>query len=109
MHVLVNLLDNALVHTPPGGAISVGCRCEADSARLWVTDRGEGIPPEHFAHVLARLYRVDMGRTRVRGGTGLGLAICQAIAEAHGGTIAISSTPGTGTRVELTLPVAACA
>jgi heavy metal sensor kinase len=108
LQVLVNLLDNALAHTPAGGTISVGCRCEAGMARLWVADSGDGIALEHLAHIFERFYRIDIGRTNARGGTGLGLAICQAIAQAHGGTIAVSSQVGTGTRVALSLPSAEC-
>ena len=73
-------------------------------ARLWVADSGAGIPTEHQARVFDRFYRVDTGRTRAAGGTGLGLAICRAIAEAHGGTIGLTSRPEYGTRVDLALP-----
>jgi signal transduction histidine kinase len=103
--VLVNLLDNALAHTPPGGEIEVGCRPAGDQVRLWVRDTGEGIPPEHQERVFDRFYRIDQGRARERGGIGLGLSICKTIAEAHGGTITISTPSGGGTRVELLLPV----
>jgi heavy metal sensor kinase len=107
IQVLVNLLDNALDHTPPGGTVTVGCRRDGDVARLWVADTGPGIPPEHRERVFDRFHRVDTGRARDRGGTGLGLAICKAIAEAHGGTIALAPQDGPGTRVELTLPAGA--
>jgi heavy metal sensor kinase len=103
---LLNLLDNALTHTPPGGTITVGCETKDKQVRLWVADTGPGIAPEHQARVFDRFYRVDTGRTRVQGGAGLGLAICKAIAEAHGGTIALTSTPGQGTRIDLILPAA---
>jgi len=106
VQVLVNLLDNAVAHTPAGGTVAVGCRLGEGRARLWVADTGRGIAPEHWARVFDRFYRVDAGRARTAGGTGLGLAICRAIAEAHGGTIALTSGPGRGTRVELTLPAA---
>jgi heavy metal sensor kinase len=105
IQVLVNLLDNALAHTPSGGEIEVGCGPAGDQARLWVRDTGAGIPPEHQERVFDRFYRVDTGRARERGGVGLGLSICKMIAEAHGGTIAISTPNGGGTRVELLLPV----
>lgn len=104
IQLLVNLLDNALAHTPTGGRITVGCRTEGDRVHLWVADTGSGIPPEHQSRIFDRFYRVDTGRTRAEGGTGLGLAICKAIAEAHGGTISLASREGKGTRVELTLP-----
>ena len=104
VQVLVNLIDNALAHTPAGGTVTVGCRSEDGWARLCVADTGGGIPPEHQARVFDRFYRVDAGRARSAGGTGLGLAICRAIAEAHGGTITLTSAPTRGTRVDLTLP-----
>jgi heavy metal sensor kinase len=106
LQVLVNLLDNALAHTPAGGTIGVSCRCEAGTARLHIADSGEGIAPQHLARVFERFYRVDTGRARSRGGTGLGLAICQTIVQAHGGAIEVTSTPDTGTHVEVTLPAA---
>lgn len=105
VQVLVNLLDNALAHTPAAGRVVVGCRPAADGgARLWVADTGRGIPPAHRDRVFDRFYRVDPGRARAAGGTGLGLAICRAIADAHGGTIAVGDEPAGGTRVEVRLP-----
>ena len=104
VQLLVNLVDNALAHTPAGGSVTIGCRLRDGQVHLWVADSGEGIAPEHLPHVRERFYRVDAGRARGQGGTGLGLAICQAIAEAHGGSIAIESGPGRGTRVEAVLP-----
>jgi heavy metal sensor kinase len=104
MQLLINLIDNALAHTPPGGTVVAGCRPDDGQIRLWVSDTGEGIGPEHQDRVFDRFYRIDAGRSRDRGGTGLGLAICKAITEAHGGTIGLTSRPGSGTRVELVLP-----
>jgi heavy metal sensor kinase len=104
VQVLVNLLDNALAHTPAEGTVSVGCKADEGRIVLWVADTGSGIASEHQARVFDRFYRIDAGRGNARGGTGLGLAICRAIAEAHGGTIELKSVPGTGTRVELDLP-----
>ncbi len=106
VQVLVNLIANAVAHTPPGGVVTVGCRRVDMSARLWVSDTGHGIPIEHQARVFDRFYRVDVGRTRASGGAGLGLAICRAIAEAHGGTILLNSRPGHGAHVEMALPAA---
>ena len=104
LQALVNLLDNALAHTPAGGTIAVGCRRDGGFALLWVADDGPGIAPEHQPRVFDRFYRVDAGRTRQEGGVGLGLAICQAIAEAHGGRITLASAPGRGARFEVALP-----
>lgn len=97
--LLLNLLDNALRHTHKAGTIQV--RALADG--FIVTDTGEGISPEHLAHLGERFYRVDSARARTGGGTGLGLAISRAIVEAHGGTLEIQSELGKGTTVRVTL------
>ena len=84
--------------------MTVGCLPAAGEVRLWVSDTGSGIPLADQARIFDRFYRVEAGRARANGGTGLGLAICKAIVDAHGGTIALSSQIGHGTRVELALP-----
>ncbi len=104
--LVVNLLENALRHTPPEGRISLTAREASERVTLEVGDTGEGIPPEHLARVCDRFYRVDAARGRAHGGTGLGLAICKSIAEGHGGTLAVRSLPGSGTTVLVTLPKA---
>lgn len=104
IQALVNLIDNALAHTPAGGRIAVGCERDPERVRLWVQDTGSGIPPEQQPHVFNRFHRVDTGRARQHGGVGLGLAIVRGIAEAHGGTVELSSEFGHGTRIELVLP-----
>ena len=93
--VLGNLLDNALRHTPPGGAVTVSARAAGPDLELAVSDNGEGVPPEHLTHVFERFYRVDAARDRAHGGSGIGLAIAKAMVEAHGGRITVSS-PGPG-------------
>ncbi len=102
--LLTNLIDNAFAYTPDGGSIAVGCASTEEQVRFWVTDTGSGIPLEHHERVFDRFYRVDPGRSRSTGGSGLGLTIARAIAEAHGGTISLASTPGSGTRIDVTLP-----
>lgn len=104
--LFLNLLVNAVRHTPPDGQVEVAARNGAGRITVTVRDTGEGIPPEHLPHVCERFYRVDAARSRASGGTGLGLAICQTIAQAHGGTLAIDSEVGVGTTVTVTLPVA---
>ena len=104
--MLFNLLDNAIKYTPSGGTIAVRVTCPDGRAQVEVADTGIGIAPEHLPHIFERFYRVDPARSRESDGTGLGLAICRSIAEAHGGTIAVESTVGRGTRVTLTLPAA---
>jgi two-component system OmpR family sensor kinase len=105
MQVLVNLVDNALAHTSPGDVVTLGCQATSDSVQFWVADTGTGIAPEHQERVFDRFYRADPGRARHAGGIGLGLSLCRAIAEAHGGRIALTSELGHGTRVEVRLPI----
>ncbi len=104
--LLFNLLDNAIKYTPSGGTIAVRVTCPDGRTQVEVADTGIGIAPEHLEHLFERFYRVDPARGRESDGTGLGLAICRSIAEAHGGTIAVESAVGRGTRVTLTLPAA---
>jgi len=104
VQLLVNLVDNAIAHSPCGGTVSVGCRVENMGARIWVEDSGPGIPAEDRERVFDRFYRVDTGRDRSRGGAGLGLSICRAIVEAHGGTIEVGESDLGGARFDVLLP-----
>jgi heavy metal sensor kinase len=104
LQLALNLLDNAVKHTPAGGAIDVGWRVNAERVELWVRDSGAGIAAEHLPRVFDRFYRVDEARGRAAGGTGLGLAIARWIAEAHGGTLTAASKVGEGAMFTLTLP-----
>jgi heavy metal sensor kinase len=104
VQVLVNLVDNALAHTPAGGVIGVVAAPEQGRPCLWVEDSGVGIAPEAIDHIFERFYRVDPGRARAQGGVGLGLAFCRAIADAHGGTIEVTSNPRQGSRFVFCLP-----
>ncbi|WP_405983998.1 MMPL family transporter [Streptomyces sp. NBC_00872] len=102
--VLNNLLGNAIQHTPSGTTIGVTVEPTATHVRIRVTDHGPGIPAGDLARVFDRFWRADAGRGRAHGGSGLGLAIVQAIVRAHHGTVHVSSAPGTGTTVTVTLP-----
>lgn len=99
-----NLLLNALQHSPSGTEVRVQATTGPKEVALQVEDQGEGIRPEDQPHVFERFYRGDSSRARTTGGTGLGLAICKAIAESCGGSIAVTSTLGQGTRMEVKLP-----
>ena len=103
--MLLNLLDNALKHTDRGGRVAIGVEVATDSVKLYVEDNGEGIAEEHLPHVFDRFYRADTARSRAAGGVGLGLSICEWIAQLHGGTIAVSSTPGQLIRFTATFPL----
>jgi signal transduction histidine kinase len=105
--ILANLLDNALRHTPAGGRVTLTAGCSSDTARLSITDTGEGITAEHLPRVFERFYRIDGGRSRQQGGSGIGLAIARALVEAHDGCIrAQSAGPGTGSTFTVDLPLA---
>jgi heavy metal sensor kinase len=105
--MLINLLTNALRHTPSTGRITLyGDRdSEGETLILRVRDTGTGIAPEHLARLGERFYRADAARARREGGTGLGLAICRAIAEGHGGSLRVESILGEGTTVTIWLPL----
>jgi signal transduction histidine kinase len=85
------LVENALVHTPPGTTVRLRVSQDSDSARLSVVDDGPGIPPEHLEHVFDRFYRVDGARAS---GSGLGLAIARELAELMEGSVRAVSEPG---------------
>ncbi len=104
--VLFNLLDNARRHTPNGGEICVGAAPHEHSLYVWVSDTGVGIDAADLPHIFERFYRADRSRTGTTGGSGLGLSIVKAIITAHGGAIYAESTPGKGTRVVFSLPLA---
>lgn len=106
IQMLLNLLDNAVKYTDPGGEVRVEWTVGEGAAELSVRDTGAGIAPEHLPHVFDRFYRADPARSRAAGGAGLGLSICRWIAQAHGGTIAVESTPGEGSTFTVRLPPA---
>jgi signal transduction histidine kinase len=103
--VLLNLGENAVQFTPPGGHISIEANAErADTVRLSVQDTGAGIAPDLLPHVFSRHFHVR--RPDSSTGAGLGLAIVKRIVEAHSGQVTIASTVGNGTTVQVTLPSA---
>ena len=102
--VLRNLLDNALTHTPAGGAVTVSSLREGGFATIAVEDTGPGIPDEHLPLIFDRFYRADPSRTRATGGAGLGLAIVRQIVEAHGGHVQVNNVDGGGARFLVALP-----
>ena len=102
--VLDNLLSNALKFTPPGGSVTLSASNGDGSLHLQITDNGIGIPQEELGQLFSRFYRASTATRRAIPGTGLGLLIARAIVEGHGGTIALHSREGEGTRVTVTLP-----
>ncbi|HUM70761.1 MAG TPA: HAMP domain-containing sensor histidine kinase [Chloroflexota bacterium] len=104
--VMLNLLDNALRHTPDGGRVVVTLQKEDGSLAVRVQDNGRGLSPEQLPYVFYRFYKADRGRDQ--SGAGLGLAIAKAIIEAHGGRMtAVSAGPGQGSMFSFALPIRA--
>jgi signal transduction histidine kinase len=102
--VLSNLLDNAIRHTPPGGAVQVNASAAEDEVRVEVSDTGEGIKADDLPRVFGHFYRGEEDRRRRAGSAGLGLSIAKGFVEAHGGHVGIESAVGEGTTVWFTLP-----
>ena len=102
--MILNLLDNAIRYTPPGGRVSAGVETQGSEVRIQVADTGIGIPPEASPHVFERFYRADKARSRQEGGFGLGLSIVKWIAESHHGTVECNSAAGHGSVFTVTLP-----
>jgi heavy metal sensor kinase len=100
--LLTILLDNAMRHTPPGGAVCLEFARNDGRVTFTVRDTGIGIAPGHQSRVFDRFYRVD----RTRGGSGLGLALAKWIAEKHATSIFLESTLGKGSSFHFSLPEA---
>jgi two-component system sensor histidine kinase BaeS len=122
IRLFLNLLDNAIRYTPPGGQITIAAACTPNGDRgaryanaeaapssvvVSIHDTGPGVAPEHLPRVFNRFFRADRGRNRAQGGSGLGLAIAQSIAHAHGGHLEVRSTIGQGSTFTAILPSAA--
>jgi two-component system sensor histidine kinase BaeS len=101
-----NLVSNAVRHTPPGGTVTVRSRVAEGHLTVEVADTGTGIAAADLPKIFDRFWRADGSRTRSTGGSGLGLAIARKLAEAHGGTISVTSTPGAGSTFTLRMAVA---
>ncbi len=102
--VLVNLLTNALRHTPENGHITLRAKAIPEGVRLTVEDTGAGIPAEDLPYIFDRFWRGDKSRARTEGSSGLGLAITKQLVLAHGGTISVESETGKGTMFKIELP-----
>ncbi|MEX2658248.1 MAG: ATP-binding protein [Acidimicrobiales bacterium] len=103
---LDELVDNARKYTPEGGAIDLRARPSADGehVELMVADRGVGIEAGAMGAIFGQFEQGDGSTTRAFGGLGLGLPFVQHIIDAHGGTLAVTSEPGRGTLVTVTIP-----
>lgn len=98
--VLINLLDNAMKFTPPGGNVTMRADALKEYVILTVEDSGAGIPEEDIGNVLQKFYKGNNSEA----GSGLGLSICHEIVKLHGGHLKVESEPGRGTKVQVFLP-----
>ena len=98
----MNLLENAVKHTPPGTPIEIRAGVRDGALEIEVLDRGPGLPPGAESRVFEKFWRAAPTGAP---GAGLGLAICRAIALAHGGSIGAATRPGGGASFRVTLPL----
>lgn len=104
--LLLNLVDNAVKYSRPGGKVEIRLQTEGPLVKVSVIDEGIGITPEAHKQIFDRFYRTDEARAHTKKGTGLGLSISAWIAEAHQGRIEVQSEPGKGSTFTLILPLA---
>jgi signal transduction histidine kinase len=103
--VLMNLVDNGIKYSKPGGEVIVSVQEEDDRLRVRVSDEGLGIAEEDLPHIFDTAYRAPDARSFREKGSGLGLAIVKRIVERHGGEIRVQSWPGEGTTFTFELPL----
>jgi two-component system, OmpR family, sensor kinase len=109
--MILNLLDNAITHTPPDGQVQMTLALQDGQYRITVTDTGGGIPADAQAHIFERFYRADKARSHTAtghgSGAGLGLAIARWIAQAHNGALTLAHSDSTGSIFVAALPAPA--
>jgi signal transduction histidine kinase len=105
LQLLLNLVENAIRHSPPGGTITIGAAAHDGRAELWVDDEGLGIPEEERELVFDPFYRSPRDRSSRDGGSGLGLAIARSIVVAHGGSLTAESSSSGGARLVARIPL----
>lgn len=102
-----NLIDNIIAYAVGATQLMISAKTTENEGKhayeFEVSDNGQGIESQHFAHLFERFYRVDKGRSRKLGGTGLGLAIVKNAVAAHGGTATAEETPGGGLTIRFSL------
>jgi heavy metal sensor kinase len=103
---LLNLVENAVKYTPPGGKIELSLTREDGTASICVQDTGIGIARRDAERIFEPFVRLDAARARETGGAGLGLAIAREIVRSHGGALTVDSEPGAGSRFTIRLPLA---
>lgn len=105
MQAVMNLVENAIKYSDPGGSVQVTLQKSGTNAAISIRDNGCGIPDKDIPYLFDRFYRVDKARARGTGGSGLGLHIAQKIALLHGGNIDVLSEEGKGSIFTLYLPI----
>lgn len=105
--LLLNLVENAMKYSHPGGKVEISLLRERHEARLSITDHGIGIDPADHKRIFQRFFRTDVARAHTKKGTGLGLAICAWIADLHKGRVEVHSELGQGSTFTVVLPLAA--
>ena len=103
--VLVNLIDNAIRHTPKNSKIELTVKKESNQVLFEVADNGKGIPNEDIGNIFNRFYTKNKSRNLERRGIGLGLEICKSIVEAHGGEIVAFNNPSGGATFRFSIPM----
>lgn len=104
--LLLNLVENAMKYSHPGGKVEISLLNDGREARLSVTDHGIGIAPADHKRIFHRFFRTDVARAHTKKGTGLGLAICAWIADLHKGRVEVKSDIGQGSTFTVVLPLA---
>ncbi len=104
LHIMSNLMENAIKYNLPGGDVFIRTSCQEDRAVITVEDTGLGVPEEDLPHIFDRFYRVDKARAREAGGTGLGLAIVQETVHVHGGQVTARLREGGGLIMTVSFP-----
>ena len=104
--LLLNLVENAMKYSHPGGKVEISLLRARQEARLSITDHGIGIAPDDHKRIFQRFFRTDVARAHTKKGTGLGLAICAWIADLHKGRVEVQSELGQGSTFTVVLPLA---
>ncbi|MBS0632637.1 MAG: sensor histidine kinase [Verrucomicrobia bacterium] len=103
-HAVINILHNAIRHTPAGSAVRVSAYHDGGRTLIEIADRGPGVPAAHRPRIFERFYRIDPARAAAGGAAGLGLCIAQVAVHRLGGTIAVGDAPEGGALFSIALP-----
>jgi two-component system phosphate regulon sensor histidine kinase PhoR len=103
--MIINLIDNAIKYTNPGGTVEIRTSGDTDKVIIAVADNGIGIEKKHIDRLFERFYRTDKSRSRAEGGTGLGLAIVKHIVKNFDGVIKVESEVDVGSTFTVIIPL----